>query len=133
MAALLDLVALEAVEEGSGRLLTLARGRDRPFRCRERASVCALPGHFQDCRVTAGESACHRACGVRERLLPTLEDLHDLLRTLDLPLGPQLVVAGVGGEPCSHALPVAVVEGLHLLARDLDHLVCRLDLGKKYG
>ncbi len=69
----------------AARLLTLARGRDRPFRRRERAGVRALPGHFQGRLVTAGESACHRAGGVRERLLPTLEELHDLLRTVDLP------------------------------------------------
>jgi hypothetical protein len=92
--------------------------------------VGALPGDFQGDLVTARDGACHRAGVIRERRLPDLEELDDLLLTLDLPLGSSSS-SGVGGELSSHKLPVAAVEGIHLLARDLDHLVCRLDLGKK--
>src|SRR5713101_9753718 len=100
VAALLDLVALEGEEEGSGRLLTFARGRDSSFCGFKRARVRALTGHFQGRRVAACDGACHRADGIRERRLPALEQLDDLLRTLDLPLGSKLVVVGVGGEHC---------------------------------
>src|SRR5260370_24541749 len=42
----------------------------------------------------------NRADRIREGSLPGLEDLDDLLRALDHPLGSELVVAAVGGEPC---------------------------------
>ena len=58
-----------------------------------------------------------------------VEKLDDLLRTLNLPLGSKLVVAGVGGEQCSHLLPVAAVESVHLFAGELDDLV----RGQRFG
>ena len=41
-----------------------------------------------------------------------------------LRLGTKLVVAGIGGEPCLQPLPIAGVEGIHLLTSDRDHLFC---------
>src|SRR5437773_547365 len=73
-------------------------------------------------RVAGCDGACHRADGIRERRLPALEELYDLLGTLDLPLGSKLVIVGVGGEQRLHLLPVAAVEGVHLLAGELDDL-----------
>ena len=60
-----------------------------------------LPCDFQGNPVTVRDRACHRAGAVRERGLPGLEELDDLLRTLDLPLSSQLVVARVVGERAS--------------------------------
>src|SRR5207245_10861098 len=67
VAALLDLVALEGEEEGSGRLVMLARGRDRSFCGSKWARVRALPGHFQGRRVARCGGACGRPAGIRDR------------------------------------------------------------------
>src|SRR6266511_919419 len=96
VAALLDLAALEREQDGSGCLLKLARRRDRSFCGHKWAGVRARPGHFQGRLVAAGHGAGYRADGIRERRLPGLEELDDLLRTLDLPLSSKLVVEGVG-------------------------------------
>src|SRR5439155_1585104 len=82
VAALLDLAALEREEEGSGCLLKLARRRDRSFCGHKRARGRALPGYFQGRLVAAGHGAGYRADSIRERHLPRLEGLDDLLRTL---------------------------------------------------
>src|SRR5690242_20877040 len=98
---LLDLAAGEGKEIAGRRDLTLARGGDRSRRGRERTGLGALPGHLQGCLVTTRNSARHRTDRVREGLLPSLEQIDDLVRAGDLPLGPQLLVAGIWGEPCS--------------------------------
>jgi hypothetical protein len=54
--------------------------------------VRALPGHFQNRSVAAGHGGRDRAGGIRERRLPALEQLDDLLGVLDLALCPELVV-----------------------------------------
>ena len=123
MATLLDLATLEGGEDRSGRLLALARRRDRSACRLERAGVRALPGHFQGRRGAAGDGARHRAGSIGEGHLPALQQLDDLLRTIERALGAQLVVVGVCGKPCLDPLPVAAVEGIDLLAGDLDHLL----------
>src|SRR3954452_3916528 len=107
MATRLDLRPLEYVEDRGGRLLALARGRDRSCRSCKRAGVRALPGDLQNRGVAAGHGGRDRAGGIRERRLPALEQLDDLLGAFDRALCPELVVVGVGGEQSAHLLRVA--------------------------
>src|SRR6476660_8932899 len=129
----LDLRTLEHVEDGGGCLLVLARGRDRSCCGCKRAGVRALPGHFQDRGIAAGHGGRDRADRIRERRLPALEQFDDLLGAFDRALGPKLVVARVGGEQFARLLPGAVVEGVDLLAGDLDQLVGGQRFGLHYG
>src|SRR5690348_5709184 len=133
VATCLDLRALEHVEDRGGCLLALTRGRDRSCCGCKRAGLRALPGHFQNRGVAAGHGGRDRAGCIRERCLPPLERLDDLLGTFDRALGPKLVVGGVGGEQSTQLLPVAVVEGVNLPAGDLDQLVSGHGLGLQCG
>src|SRR5438876_11959429 len=82
-----------------------------------------LPGDFEHHGVGALGHLRDRSCCVRERFLPSLARLDDLIGTLDFALGRELFVHRIRAQWRLESLPVSRAERLNALFGQTD-LVC---------
>src|SRR3990172_9428407 len=121
--ALLDLISLDRGYPGGAGHLALAGGGKAAAWPHERAGLGPFPGYLLRNRVAAGDRVRDRSLGVGHGLLPPLEGLNYLVRPLEPPLRPDLVIDAIGSQRRFDTLPVSGVERLNVLASHSDRVL----------